>query len=160
MQIKNTAFTESQLASLESKINERLFKSGMRNPDVNILIVEDHELFRKILKNSLPRQYTCHTAKDGHEAIELYSQYAHNIVFMDIHLPDMNGHDIAALIKTYDPDSFIVMVTANNYDKDVETAHTNKVQGFITKPYNKQKILDALDLYTKMQNKKFERSRI
>ena len=39
------------------------------------------------------------------------------------------------------------MVTGNNYIKDVETAKANKVQGFIVKPYNKLKIMGAVETF-------------
>lgn len=59
----------------------------------------------------------------------------------------MDGHTLAGLFKKHDPESFIVMVTGNNYVKDVETAKANKVQGFIVKPYNKLKIMGAVDAF-------------
>ena len=68
---------------------------------------------------------------------------------LDIELPDLSGHALATLFRQTDPDGFISMVTSNNYLKDVEQARENNVQGFVVKPYTKQKILDVVAQYSK-----------
>jgi CheY-like chemotaxis protein len=46
-----------------------------------------------------------------------------------------------------DARAFIVMVTGNNYQKDVDRAKENGVNGFIAKPYNKQSIYNAVQSF-------------
>lgn len=119
-----------------------------------ILIVEDQEFSRNLLHGMLSKIYPCYSAVNAEEALQLYAEHIPCIVFLDIELPDMNGHDLAAFLKQQDPDSFIAMVTANHYDKDVKRALENKVQGFVAKPYSKQKILDVIAKYTQTRAKK------
>lgn len=114
-----------------------------------ILIVEDQAFSRTLILNVLSKFYTCHVAKCGEEAIAVYAAYAPDIVFLDVELPDVNGHDLAQLFRMKDSRAFIIMVTGNNYAEDVERAKANKVQGFIIKPYSKQKILDGVQKYIK-----------
>jgi two-component system, chemotaxis family, chemotaxis protein CheY len=122
---------------------------------ISILIVEDQDFSRKLMYDLLARQftYTCHVAKNAVEAIELYASHAPDIVFLDIGLPDHSGHDIATLIKNHDPKSYIIMVTANIFIKDVETAKKNKIQGYIAKPFSKNKIQSAIDAYVNHSSK-------
>lgn len=141
-------FQSHQLEKLRFGVRER---KTLALPTV--LIVEDQLFSRQILKEMLRRHYTCYEASTAQEAIELYADHAPHVVFLDIELPDMDGHNLATLIKTHDQDSYIVMVTANHYVKDIEAARANKVQGFIAKPYNKQKILTAIENYIKLQKK-------
>lgn len=118
------------------------------------LIVEDQDFSRRLLLGLFASSYLCHTARNAQEAVELYTEHAPDITFLDIELPDGTGHALAELFKKHDPDSYIVMVTANNYVKDVEAAKANKVEGFIIKPYNKQKIMGAVDVFLNRKKRK------
>lgn len=135
-------FTDEQLQNIKKYGNERL---TCKVP--TILIVEDQEFSRKLMEGLLNKSYVCYTAANAQEALELYAENIPCIVFLDIELPDCNGHDLAAFIKKNDPASFIVMVTANNYAKDVTRSCENKVQGFVVKPYSKQKIVAGIEKY-------------
>ncbi len=148
-------FNEEQSFKLAKAIKERTSKKGLESFGLNILIVEDQDFSRKLLYDLLARQfiYTCHAAKNAIEAIDLYAIHAPDIVFLDIILPDYSGHELATLIKTHDPKSYIIMVTANNFIKDVEIAKRNNIQGYITKPYSKNKIQAAVDGYISSQTK-------
>jgi two-component system chemotaxis response regulator CheY len=137
-------FTDAQLHAFAGALPRRSLRQA---PE--ILIVEDQEFSRKLLVSMLERQYICHAAANAAQAIDIYAQHAPDMVFQDVELPDINGHALAGLYKKYDPQRFIVMVTANHYLKDVETAKSNNVQGFIAKPYSKQKIQGAIDMYLK-----------
>ena len=136
-------FSEDQLSKLQFAIKER---RKLSTP--TILIVEDQVVSRTLLEETLQRQkYICESAENGIQAINLYAEFGPCITLLDIELPDIDGHRLAALFKKHDPESYIVMVTANNYIKDVEAAKTNQVQGFIAKPYNQQKILAVINSY-------------
>jgi CheY-like chemotaxis protein len=132
-------FDKHQKDTFNVQLSARKSRKG-----VEILVVEDQAFSRKLLLNLLERDYTCHAAKDAKEAIAKYAMYAPNITLLDIELPDMDGHSLAELFRRYDPKGALVMVTANNYVQDVEKAKNNKVNGFIIKPYNKNKILECI----------------
>jgi two-component system, chemotaxis family, chemotaxis protein CheY len=152
---RGICFSEEQTFKLNKAIKERVSKKGLESFGISILIVEDQDFSRKLLYDLLARQfvYTCYAARNAAEALELYATHAPDIVFLDIILPDYTGHEIATLIKSHDPKSYIIMVTANNFIKDVETAKRNNVQGYITKPYSKNKIQAAVDGYMAAQTK-------
>lgn len=134
----------------EEQINHMHKFGGERRmyPLPTILIVEDQPFSRNLIEGMLMRHYACYSASNVKQAISLYGEHIPCIVFLDIELPDGNGHDLAALIKKTDPDSFIVMVTANSYQSDVTRAVENKTQGFVVKPYSRQKIMTYIEKYT------------
>lgn len=136
--------TELQRQTLNNKLAER-----KKRVAPEILIVEDMAFSRNMLLGMLGKKYKCHIAKDGAEAVHQYATNAPDITFLDIELPDVNGHSLARLFKEVDPGGYLVMLTANNYTKDMEAAKANKVQGFIAKPYSKQKIDEAIMNYIK-----------
>lgn len=149
-------FTEEQLSNLKIAMRERQSRSGMEHLGINVLIVEDQEFSRQLLRGVFTRQvyeFIFHVAKNGQEAINKYAEIAPDIAYLDIELPDFNGHQLAQLFNKHDPKAFIVMVTANNYPKDVETAVANQVKSFIVKPYSKQKIMEAVDIFFKSKKK-------
>ena len=150
MQRKNIVaeFDSLQLTSFIKLLPKR------KNRDIpEVLVIEDQVFSAKLMLNVLSRSCKCQVAKDGKEAISKYAFSVPDIVFIDVELPDINGHSLAKLFRDTDPDVFLVMVTANNYAKDVEIAKSNKVQGFIIKPYNKQKILGSVENYLKLKNR-------
>ena len=85
---------------------------------VEILIADDHELFRRTLRSFLesqPNYRICGEASDGIEAIEKVRQLRPDIVLMDINMPRMDGlggdssHSAARL-----PECNVIIVTQNH----------------------------------------------
>lgn len=111
------------------------------------LIVEDQLFSRKILDEMLRQDFDVDQAPSARDGLHLYLENAPNLVFLDIELMDESGHSLARVIRAIDPTAFIVMVTANNSSEDVALAKSNRVNGFIVKPYSKQKIGESLNAY-------------
>ena len=66
----------------------------------SILIADDNEDLRKILAWLLqPRGYDILQAATGSEAIETAIAAQPNLILLDVHLPDMNGTEVARAIK-------------------------------------------------------------
>jgi len=118
----------------------------LRSP-LCILVVEDSSLLRQIFDTTLGKEHIVETAATIKEGWDLYLQKSPDIVFLDILLPDGNGHDLAYRIKGRNPKAFVIMATASDYVDDKEEAAFNRVDGFITKPFGKRKIDDIIDRY-------------
>lgn len=114
---------------------------------LHILIVEDQLFSRRLLQQMLHPKFTLDVATSVEAGKLLFMKNAPDIVLLDIRLTDGSGHQLASFIRMIDPDSYIVMITANNSDADVHEARKNKVNGFIVKPYNKQKIFEFIHKY-------------
>ena len=82
-----------------------------------ILIVDDNALFRKALKANLQAQFpylSVSEANGGEEALKEIPGFLPDLIFMDIHLPDINGLEMTRLIKGLYPD--IKVVVLSSYD--------------------------------------------
>jgi DNA-binding NtrC family response regulator len=123
-------------------LNTRVSREKLR-----ILVVEDQLFSRRILLELLHHFYTVDTAPSAKEGMRLYLENAPDIALLDIELADESGHTLAKFIKSIDPESYVVMVTGNNSVEDVALAKSNKVDGFIVKPYNKSKVLESIEKY-------------
>lgn len=112
-----------------------------------ILVVEDQLFSRKILEEVLHHNNDVDTAIDAKEGMKAFLENAPDIALLDIELHGESGHTLAKFIKTIDPKAFVIMVTSNNSVEDVALAKSNKVDGYIVKPYNKSKIIECVEAY-------------
>jgi len=141
--------TEHQKSALQKSLGRRRIRQKNE-----VLIVEDQDFSRKLLSGLLSKTNQCFEAKNAYEAIHFFAEHAPDIIFLDIELPDQDGHNLASFFKSLDPRSFIIMVTGNNYTKDVQRAKENRVNGFIAKPYSKQMIFNSVDAFSKFKLKR------
>ena len=117
-----------------------------RSP-LRILVVEDSEFLRQVFLAAFRNEHLIEVAAGAREGWEAYLRCDPNIVFLDIILPDGNGHDLAYKIKERSPETYVVMATANDFSDDRQEAAFNHVDGFIAKPFDKQKIDEVIDAY-------------
>ena len=113
----------------------------------NILIVDDSTVSRRILKNMF--EVVGHTvvgeALNGKEGYDLYVKLSPDVVTMDITMPEMNGLDALKHIKEHDPDAKVIILSAAGQQEKKEEAQKLGATEFITKPYEKRTILEAIE---------------
>ncbi len=106
------------------------------------LIVEDNELNREIAQYMIEENGLEVTmAENGQEAVELFRQsapYTYQIIFMDIMMPVMDGHEATRAIRSLDrPDASeipIIAMTANAFAEDVQAAKDAGMNEHMAKP--------------------------
>ncbi len=84
---------------------------------LRLLIVEDNNLFRKTLRESLKASYpeiAIDEAADGVEAMKRVNGFAPDLILMDMRLPGESGLGLTRKIKAAYPDIIIFILT--NYD--------------------------------------------
>ena len=81
----------------------------------------------------------------GQAALEavVEKRFSPDVVFSDIHMPEMNGLQLAAAMKKAAPDARIVFVTA--YSQYALEAWKRHVHGYLMKPVTAEDIRDTLD---------------
>jgi two-component system chemotaxis response regulator CheY len=141
-------FSDKQIALFRTAVLAR-----KRRDKLEMLVVEDQAFSNRLLVNMLNQNHRTHAAVNAVQAMEYYCDHAPDIVFLDIELPDLDGHHLAAMIRSLDPQAYIVMVTGNNYAQDVLRAKENDVKGFIAKPYNKLKIDGSIEKFLQERSK-------
>lgn len=81
-----------------------------------ILIVDDHEYLRKLVRNFLETQSgydVCGEAVDGYDAIEKAQELKPDLIILDMSMPRMNGIEAAPRLKKLLPQTPIVLFTSH-----------------------------------------------
>lgn len=120
---------------------------------LGILIVEDSDLLREIFCRVLRDMHSVYTASGIKEGWRLYREKSPDIVFLDIGLPDGNGHDLACMIKEQNPATYVIMATASHSIENRDEAERNHVDGVIAKPFTKKEINDYVDRYMAVRHR-------
>jgi NarL family two-component system response regulator LiaR len=111
---------------------------------IRVVIADDHEIFRKGLKNVLSRiKYVdlVGEAENGKEVINIVKKKNIDIILMDIEMPEMNGIEATRRILTLKPNMKIVALTMFNDEQYIEDMLDAGAKGFLLKNVTKQ-ILD------------------
>ncbi|HIF9175263.1 TPA: response regulator [Photobacterium damselae] len=121
-----------------------------------ILLVEDSISNQLIAKTILEKNgFVVETALNGREAIEQVQQVKVDAVLMDLQMPELNGLEASLAIRrlggiyTSLP---IIAMTANASDKDREECHQAGMDDYLTKPINKQQMLEVLRIWLTTQS--------
>jgi two-component system nitrate/nitrite response regulator NarL len=103
---------------------------------ITLLIADDHSLFRRGLV-SLFRARTdflvVGEAADGAEAVSKARQLKPDVILLDVRMPGLNGVEALRLIRSEQPASRVVMLTATDDDKIVTQALKDGAWGYILK---------------------------
>jgi two-component system cell cycle response regulator DivK len=115
-----------------------------------ILIVEDDPKSLKLARDLLQVSgYETIEATDGEQGVELAKSKKPDLILMDIMMPKMDGYNACHAIKADEATRGIpvIMLTAVGYELNEELAKRLGANGYITKPFNHQKLLDVISQF-------------
>lgn len=113
---------------------------------LRVLVVEDVPMTRQYLKTMLKQIGVTLTDLVGtlKEAMELFEGKQHDVVLLDIELPDGNGLEIVEKIKSINDKTRVIMVSGTSTPENVKDAVSKGAVGFLTKPFSPANLKDAL----------------
>lgn len=119
--------------------------------DISVLYVEDEEMVRDGFYALIKRRFTdLYVASDGLDGYEKYKEHPTDIVITDVKMPNMNGLEMARLIKQLNPAVYILVVSAFS-DKDLLLeAIEIGIYGYLTKPVERKEIFAAISNISKI----------
>lgn len=108
----------------------------MHNIRHKILIVDDEPTNIKVLQECLKADYDIQTSSNGFDAISLIKGQRPDLILLDIIMPDINGFDVARIIKSEGMFSAIPIIFLTALDSIEAEAEGLEAGGidFLTKP--------------------------
>ena len=114
---------------------------------INVLLVEDHELYRMGIAMALEKSECINLvaqAIDGTEGIRKAREYSPDVILMDIGLPNIDGIEATSRIKDFLPDTKILIFTSRESEKDILGAFSAGADGYIMKGSSTEQMLSAI----------------
>ena len=123
-----------------------------------ILLVDDVNLFIELEKTFLQRKqvFEILTAKSGEEALKLFEVERPDLVYMDLHMPGLDGDECCRLIKASEAgkNTPVVMVTSAGGEEDKARCIEAGCNEIITKPINRSLFLSFAKRYLDVHERK------
>lgn len=114
----------------------------------NILLTDDEkiviETLSLILNKNFGDEVKIFTALSGTKALEIVRQEKIDIIFMDIHMPKINGLETISLIKQIVPNIVIVILSAYNQFQYAQEAINLGAYKYLSKPVNRNLIVQTV----------------
>lgn len=106
-----------------------------------ILVVDDAPQVRRVLRATLTAEgYTVFEARDGGEALQLFSAEPFDIVLLDVNMPGMDGLLACREIRRKS-DVPIIMLTVRDAERDKVLALDAGADDYVVKPFGMQELL-------------------
>ena len=125
-----------------------------RLPALRVLVAEDNLINQKVVKAMLSRQgCTVTLAVNGSDAVRQFQEGNHDLILMDLQMPEMDGLEATRLIRQEEASPGrggggaripIVALTANASRQEHEQCLAGGMDLVVTKPINVQTLLEAI----------------
>lgn len=134
---------------------EKLTRENVVNEkhlDKKILVVDDSDIIRNLLKKMFNDEYEIITADDGQEALDIISK--NNDLFgvlLDLNMPNVNGFAVLDYVRQNSLFSKIpvAIITGDDSKETIERAFTYTIVDVLSKPFNEMNVRRVI---TSMEN--------
>ncbi|MGI6221466.1 MAG: response regulator [Coriobacteriales bacterium] len=127
--------------------------------DLKILIVDDDPIAAEhahlVLDTAGIAADTCHSGREALEMLEVQhaKKQPYNLVLLDWKMPEMDGLEVARLIRErYDNETTVIILTAYNWDDIVDDALRIGIDSFLAKPLFASHVLDEFQRIARRNN--------
>ena len=114
-----------------------------------LLLADDEQIvldsLQFIIKQHYEAECVVQTAHSGREAITLAEQFHPDLAILDINMPGINGIEAIKTIRELSPGTHFILLTAFDKFDYAKQAITLGVLNYLMKPFNKRRIIDAID---------------
>ena len=130
---------------------EHTKKTSPSKDTPRILMAEDNITNQKVARGYLGRLgLSADMANDGLEAVSLLTNKQYDIVFMDCHMPHMDGFEATRKIREQEKNSsskrnIIIAITANAMEGDKDKCLKSGMDDYLSKPYSVEEMRSMID---------------
>jgi two-component system response regulator YesN len=116
---------------------------------MKLLIADDEYLvldsLKMIISKNMDNVEVVGTAASGREAVEKALELKPDVIFMDIHMPGIDGMEAIRQIKGANSNALFVIITAYEFFDNAKEAINLGVSEYLLKPVNKNKVIETLN---------------
>jgi PAS domain S-box-containing protein len=130
------------------------FFSSIDRKEISLLIIEDEQMLRDYMADFLEDiGYKVFKAANGSEGIGLFNRERPDLVLTDLRMPQVNGLEVMAHLKTVTPDTPVIVISGTGAIEDVVQTIKLGAWDFILKPIKELTVLDlAIDRALERKN--------
>jgi len=102
----------------------------------SVLVIDDEIQIRRLLKVGLDKQgFTVHAAATGAEGLQMVLGKKPDVVLLDLGLPDQDGAEVLALLRTWSSVPVIIL-SVRNAEEDIVRLLDAGADDYLIKPFN------------------------
>jgi DNA-binding response OmpR family regulator len=117
---------------------------------MRILVIEDEPRMLVLLHRGLSeRGHEVMIATHGTEGVKLTLDHEFDVVLLDVGLPDLNGYDVAQVLRRRKCSASILMLTAYNQEDEIVRGLSLGADDYLTKPFSFPELLARLRAITR-----------
>ena len=111
-----------------------------------LLIVDDNQEIRTVLKDIFKDKYTLLEAQDGEQALEMALKEIPDCIISDVMMPKMDGFEFTKAVKSNELTSFIpvILLTAKTSDEAHLQGLKSTADAYLTKPFNNEIVKETV----------------
>lgn len=132
----------TQIGALSQVHDKEQTQAEIKVPSRKILLADDDQWGRAVAQKLLQRKgYEVTAVENGADLLDALQKTAYEIVLTDISMPDMEGTQVARIIRSgeregIDPRVPIIAMTAHAFTEDREHFLASGIDGYVAKPVN------------------------
>ncbi len=114
---------------------------------VRIMIVDDHTLMRRVVREVLEKESDFEVvaeARNGLEAEEQAARVKPEVILMDLDMPDCDGFEGTERVLASSPQSHVVIFTASHHERHLFQALQRGAMGYLTKDIEPDALVHAI----------------
>lgn len=103
-------------------LRQKKHPEKVKTATIRVLVAEDHTIVRDglvALIGQQPDMEVVADARDGREAVELWSRHRPDVTLMDLKMPGTGGVSAIEQIRTVDPEARVIVLTTYSGDEDI-----------------------------------------
>ncbi len=112
--------------------------------DKIILVADDQEGIRTLIKEILEEAYTVLEAESGSKVLEIIKERPVDLVLLDIKMSGMSGLETLSLLKEIKPGTPVLMITGFDDPDTLSQVMESGAMGYLSKPFEIQELLDKI----------------
>jgi two-component system, NarL family, response regulator DegU len=115
---------------------------------IRLLLADDHRMLREGLRRSMTDEGfdVVGEAADGEQAVKLCAETQPDVVLMDVTMPDVDGVQATARIRSANPETRVVMLTMHADEGVIASAIRAGASGYLVKDCSTDEIAEAVRL--------------